>query len=177
MSHREVHDTLADNGPRSSLSQINLGIDFGTRFTKVCYRDVGAEHSWFLQVEKNGQPRSILPSEVNISNNGALHVDFAGDRPSSDRVERYLKMRLVRTDGDSHATNHTFHEVQALSAFYIAKIIHYADVCPPYAAPSASGVVGKCRSSRLTLPLPARRRISTSLRGGLALGSRRYYPE
>jgi hypothetical protein len=24
---------------------INLGIDFGTSFTKVCFRDVGAEHS------------------------------------------------------------------------------------------------------------------------------------
>ena len=128
MKHRANHSTLTDDGPLPSHEavQINLGIDFGTRFTKVCYRHLGTEESSFLQVDRNGHPRSFLPSVVNISDNEALTVNFNGDRPSSERLERYLKMRLVRPDGDTRESNHSFHRVQALSAFYISRVIDYA---------------------------------------------------
>ena len=35
-------------------------------------------------------------------------------------------MRLVRPDGDTRESNHSFHRVQALSAFYISRVIDYA---------------------------------------------------
>ena len=128
MKHRENHSPLTDDDPFPSPDdvQINLGIDFGTRFTKVCYRDVGAEESRFLQVDRNGHLHSILPSVVHISDKEDLYVNFNGDRPSSDRVERFLKMRLVRPDTDTRESEYSFHKVQALSAYYIARVIHYA---------------------------------------------------
>ncbi|UNC13975.1 hypothetical protein FE249_06965 [Acidiphilium multivorum] len=73
---------------------INLGIDFGTSFTKVCFRDVGAEESGIVAVGK-AQREALLPSVVAIDDSGLL---FLGDEVSHGRrpIEiGYLKMRLA----------------------------------------------------------------------------------
>ena len=52
---------------------INLGIDFGTSFTKICYRDVGSEGSGVIAAGskfKNG----LIPSIVAIGSGDRLHL-------------------------------------------------------------------------------------------------------
>lgn len=73
---------------------INLGIDFGTSFTKVCFRDVGTEESSVIPFE-TPPAGAFIPTVVAIDTAGRL---FLGDqiphRVSVTRVP-YLKMRLA----------------------------------------------------------------------------------
>src|SRR5947208_2119195 len=56
---------------RHSTIAINLGIDFGTSFTKVCFRDVSTEESGIVTV--GGQPKNgLIPSIVVVGSGGRL---------------------------------------------------------------------------------------------------------
>jgi hypothetical protein len=74
---------------------INFGIDFGTSFTKVCFRDVGTEESGVVAFGAGRSAKHLLPTIVAIADNGAL---YTGDEaPKASNVSRipYLKMRLA----------------------------------------------------------------------------------
>lgn len=74
---------------------INFGIDFGTSFTKVCFRDVGTEESGVVSFGDSRSAKHLLPTIVSIDESGAL---FTGNEtPKGAKVVRipYLKMRLA----------------------------------------------------------------------------------
>ena len=107
---------------------INLGIDFGTSFTKVCFRDIGAEESGIVAVGK-AKGEALLPSVVVLGDGGQL---FLGDDAASVRrpIEiSYLKMRLAGTPiGDELPTfdgidlnSATY--IRALAAWFLASVI------------------------------------------------------
>jgi hypothetical protein len=83
-------------GKRSAETvAINLGIDFGTSFTKVCFRDVGTEESSIIPFEKSALSGALIPTIVAVDGGGRLCL---GDRvPSGTPVTKipYLKMRLA----------------------------------------------------------------------------------
>ena len=92
---------------------VNLGIDFGTSYTKVCYRNLGSEQSGILTFGREPYLRSI----VFVDKYQRLSTPIGNsDRGSK---ETFLKMRI----GDS--TQKAMY-VQALSSYYLAEIIRGA---------------------------------------------------
>jgi hypothetical protein len=73
---------------------LNLGIDFGTSFTKVCYRDVGTEESGVAAVG-HGFKKALVPSVVAVSRTGHLYLGDNAKAPKSAVLVPYLKMRLA----------------------------------------------------------------------------------
>jgi hypothetical protein len=79
---------------RPASVSINLGIDFGTSFTKICFRDVGTEESGIVAVGgkfKNG----LIPSVVAIGSGGCLCLEDEIAADSAHISIPYLKMRLA----------------------------------------------------------------------------------
>lgn len=90
-----------------------LGIDFGTAYTKVVWRDWGGVRVGVAPIGDGGQ--SMAPSVVWVDGEGGLHLSD----PGSARAERLLKMRLASgdpRDGDPE-------EIAALSAFFVGSAL------------------------------------------------------
>ena len=73
---------------------INLGIDFGTSFTKVAYRDVGTERTGIVTFGGENLDAVMIPSVVTIAGDGALSLKSTIHRDGNLTDVRYLKMRL-----------------------------------------------------------------------------------
>jgi hypothetical protein len=58
----------------TSLISLNLGIDFGTRYTKICVRDTDRDESWVVipGKAKNLLDRALILSQVGIQHDGTL---------------------------------------------------------------------------------------------------------
>ncbi len=123
-------ETADRNGPAPvpRIVAINLGIDFGTSFTKVCYRDVGTEESGVAAIGE-GLKTALLPSIVNVSANGRLALDDRKFRQPGSVAVTYLKMRLagspITNDGPAIAgiNLHDSASVKALAAWFLASAI------------------------------------------------------
>lgn len=110
---------------------INLGIDFGTSFTKVCFRDVGTEETGVVTFGGRSIAGALIPSIVSIDHSGAISVGTSG-RGSSGVDVRYLKMRLANLT--SHDESHNINGIdlnsdvaaRSLSSWYLATVIHRA---------------------------------------------------
>ncbi len=110
---------------------INLGIDFGTSFTKVCFRDVGTEETGVVTFGGRSIAGALIPSIVSIDRSGAISVGTSG-RGSSGVDVRYLKMRLANLT--SHDESHNINGIdlnldvaaRSLSRWYLATVIHRA---------------------------------------------------
>lgn len=106
---------------------INLGIDFGTSFTKACFRDTGAEHSGIIQFNVSGAPQAIIPSVVAIGTDGKLHMGHRA--PANAASIRFLKMRLagvpVGADTDAPVGVDLSNDLhcRALSAWFLANVL------------------------------------------------------
>lgn len=108
---------------------INLGIDFGTSFTKVCFRDVGTEESSVIPFERSALGSALIPTIVAIGDGGRLYV---GDRVPRDTpvvMVPYLKMRLAgqRLGDDLQAVDgidlNGVEATRALSSWLLASIV------------------------------------------------------
>lgn len=105
---------------------INLGIDFGTSFTKVCYRDLDAEESIVANI---GKDSSVLSSVIAVDSDGRLHMD--DDLDGAEHVCRveYLKMRLADVSFDSRPPLIDGFDLgsqlglRALSAWFLASVV------------------------------------------------------
>lgn len=113
-------------------SLINLGIDFGTMFTKVCFRDLGMEESHVITFGGSTTEDAMVPSVVRIEADGKLSLAW-GSTQSEGILIRFLKMGLT----DSQAVEVTpskWREVnlrdkkviRALSSWYLATIVKNA---------------------------------------------------
>lgn len=108
---------------------INLGIDFGTSFTKVCFRDVGAERSGVIAFDGRSVESALTPSIVNIDAEGKLQIPEKGLSTTGVISVRYLKMYLagqsIENDPKS-ILGHNLNDrqvISALSSWYIATVI------------------------------------------------------
>lgn len=110
-----VKDFERDAPPLTPL-HLNLGIDFGTSFTKLCYRDAATEISGIVAFS-NSAATSLVPSLVHVDTSGALSIPQDGNQ----NCERYLKMRLARLD-TAHPPD-DLHKIKTLSAWFLATVI------------------------------------------------------
>jgi|GEM_PF-3684513 len=87
--------------PRRTLV-FNLGIDFGTRFCKVCYRDIGREQSGVVMFGADGGEWewALIPAVVWLDARGQVSLAAAEAGASTGEARRvdYLKMRLAALD-------------------------------------------------------------------------------
>lgn len=122
-----VHRQEAIDLPRRVLA-INLGIDFGTSFTKVCYRDIGTEESVVAAIGDELR-QTLLPSIVLISREGFLSLDIEGKKQQDSVAVDYLKMRLAgspiatRTPPSEDLNLNDQTVVKALAAWFLAAVI------------------------------------------------------
>ena len=107
---------------------INLGVDFGTRFTKVCFRDVGSEETEVVTFGGDTIETVMIPSVVEIGADGKLSLSTNTERDAATQV-RYLKMRLAG-DAISDEPPTWYGEdlrhgngIEALASWFFAKVI------------------------------------------------------
>jgi len=99
----------------SSQISLNLGIDFGTKYTKVCVRDTDRDESWIVilgQVnyysESELHPENaFIVSQVGIRQNGTLvagltESEWLQEETSCSMVIDFLKMRLANLNPEQH---------------------------------------------------------------------------
>jgi hypothetical protein len=83
--------------------RLNLGIDFGTSFTKICYRDLGSEQSGVIDFS-SGRDRdweeALIDSRLFLSSGDHIRagVPGNGNESSYDRIVDSMKMRLAHLD-------------------------------------------------------------------------------
>jgi hypothetical protein len=107
--------------------EINLGIDFGTAFSKVCYRNVGTNVAGFVPFGQESQDcePTMLPSVVWIDSQGRLYSPF-DHRPDGCFESRFLKMYLAGLGIGEPYKQKTKTRVPVyylLTAFYLAIVI------------------------------------------------------
>jgi hypothetical protein len=111
---------------------INLGVDFGTSFTKVCFRDSGAEQSGVVRLGVGGE--AIIPSVVGVASDGRLWMKHRALSGAPLTEIPFLKMRLagMRIDGDNPAIARlnlgSDSAGRALSAWFLASVLQESRV-------------------------------------------------
>ena len=90
---QDIHATYGSPLPLA----INLGIDFGTSFTKVCFRDAGTEETEVVTFDGDTIEKAMLPSIVRIGIDGKLSLETHSQGTHGDQHIhlRYLKMGLA----------------------------------------------------------------------------------
>lgn len=84
---------------------IELGIDFGTKYTKVCFRDENSEHTEIVTFtsEKSSIEQALILSKVEVSDQNELFAGFTkgewkkGEHFDGKAID-LLKMRLAYLD-------------------------------------------------------------------------------
>ena len=100
---------------------VNIGIDFGTTYTKVCYRNLGLEKSEVIAFRKPMQDDvspAMIPSEILIGINGEIIAGVPRDPeqgPEYTKVDA-IKIRLANLDPEV-----------GLESFQFAPLKHYGD--------------------------------------------------
>ncbi len=74
---------------------LNLGIDFGTSFTKVAFRDLGTEETGIVTFGATSADRAMVSSVVKVSTMGTLSLGTGDSSTTADAEILYLKMRLA----------------------------------------------------------------------------------
>jgi hypothetical protein len=86
--------------------EINLGIDFGTGFTKVCFRDLASDRSEVVTFAKSSEPKldqALLSTKVAVLEDGRLLTgltvaEWAENRHPVKQMMEFIKMRLAHLD-------------------------------------------------------------------------------
>lgn len=124
--------------PRRDLA-LHLGIDFGTRYTKVCFRDRGRDRSEVVTFtnEQASAENALLRSYVALQGDrivtGLTDYEWGHRRREAGTVDiDFLKMRLAHldlspADGDwqlaSIAQCDSHDRLEAVAAFFLARVI------------------------------------------------------
>ena len=122
-----LHDEVA-----AAPAAINLGIDFGTSFTKVCFRDAGTDDSGVVFFGESNRT-SIIPSVVFIDPDGSLFLPHHREARASCCEVRYLKMGLAGLPIEAPPAFFGMSEgrenlTRALSAWFLAHVLKELEI-------------------------------------------------
>lgn len=118
---------------------LNLGIDFGSSFTKVCFRNIGTNTSEIVTFSNNynNLQEAILSTKIGILDNGTLIAGLTPtewekrDREVIKEIE-FIKMRLADLDAQNQENSwrletltelDTPETVENLCAYYLSCVI------------------------------------------------------
>ena len=122
-----LSDHVTDAALNAPPVLINLGIDFGTSFTKVCFRDTGAEVTKVVPLSPNNPP--IIASVLAIDKKGRLSLESSSPGSSHAVKVRYLKMRLAGSTAQpalpvvTGVDLNSPESVKALAAWFLASVV------------------------------------------------------
>ncbi|BAU09776.1 hypothetical protein LEP3755_02510 [Leptolyngbya sp. NIES-3755] len=119
---------------------LNLGIDFGTSFTKVCFRDVVNDRSeivTFTDDEVTNLDEALLPTKIAILPDGRLLTGLTASEWQQNEhldqsVVEFIKMRLAHFDLPQSVENWQFDQIseatkaeaiEDLCAYYLSRVI------------------------------------------------------
>ena len=118
---------------------LNLGIDFGTSFTKVCFRDVSTDRSEIVTFtdEDTHLEEALLPTKIGILPDGTLITGLTASewKPYENQVQttvEFIKMRLANFDLPQSAESWQFKKLPGLSedetvenlcAYYLSRVM------------------------------------------------------
>ena len=126
-----------------SSARVNIGIDFGTSFTKVCYRDLGTSRSGLIDFSNNGAAEiteSMIPTKVGLIGDKYLLTGVPEEcfrlLGKEQKLITQLKMRLATFTGDQNLREFTYgpswpqyHEsVQFLAALFLSNVIRLSKI-------------------------------------------------
>lgn len=119
--------------------EINLGIDFGTGFTKVCFRDLASDRSeivTFSDTDEAELEQALLSTKVAILDDGTLLTGLtAAEWPCNtqpvQKMLEFIKMRLAHLDLPEEADWRLEqvselddpNTVENLCAYYLSRVI------------------------------------------------------
>lgn len=81
--------------PAAPPLAINLGIDFGTSFTKVCFRDLDTEETGIVTFGGRTAEEAMIASRIVVGRDGSLSLATQLASEPTSTIVRYLKMRLA----------------------------------------------------------------------------------
>lgn len=119
--------------------EINLGIDFGTGFTKVCFRDLASDRSeivTFSDTDEIELQQALLSTKVAILEDGTLltgltAAEWASNPQPVGKMLEFIKMRLAHLDLPEEADWRLERipelddpkTVEHLCAYYLSRVI------------------------------------------------------
>ena len=117
--------------------RLNLGIDFGTSFTKVCYRDLGSDHSGIIDFSTSDSSdwvNALIDSRIVRSPNGTIRAGAPGrvEPNASETIVDTVKMRLALLDLAEELKAFSFSElgeegssdrVESLACIFLANVL------------------------------------------------------
>ena len=115
--------------PAPKALYVSLGIDFGTTYTKVAWKDIATDAAGFGDFPGKDKPTPFLTSEVRVDDSGRCYTPLDKGFSKARRSERFLKMRIAGSDirvGDPQDSHDTEASVEALAAFYLARVVQHA---------------------------------------------------
>lgn len=108
---------------------INLGIDFGTTYTKICYRDLGTEESQIITFSGNSLEAALVPSVVVVDDYDNLSLPNSTTSTQNCHV-CYLKMGLTDPNAVEIWPPNRSEEkirdkaaIKALSSWYLGTVV------------------------------------------------------
>jgi hypothetical protein len=118
---------------------INLGVDFGTSYTKVCYRDLGRERSGIVAFAGHKRDDALIRSCILVHSTGACETaltsaELTARQRLGSKVLDYLKIRLAELDVTSSGQWRfpslpeltTPEETEACCAYFLASTLRRA---------------------------------------------------
>ena len=117
---------------------IELGIDFGTKYTKVCFRDIDSDRSEVITFA-NGESsieQALILSRIEISQHGEIfsgltEAEWRCRKSSTGQAIDFLKMRLAYLDEPPIRRRwlptvdsfNTVESIENLSAYFLSSVI------------------------------------------------------
>lgn len=118
---------------------LNLGIDFGTSFTKVCFRDVARDRSEIVTFtdDVTHLEGALLPTKIGVLSDGTLIAGLTAAewKPYENQVQttvEFIKMRLANCDLPQGAESWQLKKIPGLSedetienlcAYYLSRVM------------------------------------------------------
>jgi hypothetical protein len=116
-----------DRSDSSDALSINFGIDFGTAYTKICYRNLNIEQSGIVDFSTGTEhdwPFAMIPSEILLGAKGEI---VAGEPRVLGRHKKYVKADAIKmrlADLDLHSSMEGF-EFDPINGYGDAKGIEF----------------------------------------------------
>jgi hypothetical protein len=155
---------------RTEITPLHLGIDFGTRFTKVCFRDRGRDRTTLVTFTTKAPQidQALIRSHLELHDGrvvtGLTHAEWANRRRPVGAIDLdFPKIRLAQLDMPSVAGSWSPPQVhgctsakviEALCTFYLASVIERA--CGWVAKVHAPLLVRRTAQWSFSIGIPAR---------------------
>lgn len=129
---------------------LNLGIDFGTSFTKVCVRDTARENSWIIMFnDSQSLEDALLPTRIGICHDGTVLSGLTQSEWEQHSTSEYtaidfIKMRLANLylRLDQEGWQFPCHLEQSISGVDLDNAETIENLCAYY----LSGVISRAKA-------------------------------